>query len=176
MFARQFQGAPGAFAAQRRDCRPGPGPQEERAHAPRESGLAQENASGKHKPHRRAFSGQLARAIGRVPGQGLGPGRQNPGGELVPAGRGVEYFHGEGGDFRFGGARGPADQIFRGVELQRAENALSELWPPPVAVQTAQGRLDTAKADFVAAAPVAQNMAPAAHAGGAIARRAAKAA
>ncbi len=113
--------------------------------------------------------------MGAVPRQRLGSGLQDGAGVRIARGGRGEHLDGQRGNLALRGALDPVNKIIRLVQEQRPEQALAQQRPFAVPVEGVNDGFDGVERDFVAAAPVAQNMAPAAEAERHAARRAAKA-
>src|ERR1035438_2216502 len=95
-------------------------------------------------------------------GWASGSVRQDYGGNPVLATPGSEDLGRKTGYLRLVRRLSPVDQIVRLVQLQRAEQLPAQLRPDLIMVIGVNHRLECAQPDVIAAALVAQNMAPAA--------------
>ena len=133
--------------------------------------MLEQHAAGEQKPNRPGFAGEFLGTGAGVLGQGVGRAIENVGGDFVALGPCGEHFAGQAGDFGLVGLGDPVDELVGGVELQPAEQPLAKRRPRAVAVEIKHAGLEGAQADFVAAAFVAENVAPAADLGrGAVGR------
>ena len=169
--AGEVECAGAAFIFQRGDLRTGPLGADSLGHLGGELGLLEQHAAGEQKPNRPGFAGEFLGTGTGVLGQGVGRAIENVGGDFVALSPCGEHFAGQAGDFGLVGLGDPVDELLGGVELQPAEQPLAKRRPRAVAVEIKHAGLEGAQADFVAAAFVAENVAPAADLGrGAVGR------
>ena len=167
---RQFDGPPHAVGLQRRHDRAGPRLHDASPHALRETRLLEQDAAGQDELHWRAGRCHESGTRHRVGRQALGRGCKHPGSEWVAVARRAEHVYRHACHVGLARGLGPRDEVFGRVQQQRREDALAKGRPSAAAIAGVNDGPEGAHADVVAAAGIAEDVAPAAEPGGAAIR------
>ena len=160
-------GSPDAGTGERLHAGPRPFLPEAPGHVLGEGRIIEQHAAVEDKVDGLAGFGQVPCTGGRVGGQGFGGFREDSPGEGIALGGSPEDRDGEAGHVGFIGLDGPVDQVVRHIECQGIEDQRAQFWPSAGTVGLGDEGPQGFEADFGGAAPVANDMAPAAGFGGA---------